>query len=471
MGILEIISPTARRKKISKELYNQFIKKIPSDIKKPWDYSEYLVPLRNKTFYEGSTLSKELPFRGLTFEDANKLQRSIERKIIQYKEKSRREQEKKLQKLQGEQEFRKEAERAIELFDERLMKLKYGNVKPNLQDLYKLKKIIKEDLNFLREKYKPDYERNEQVFDHLFGTRAREIKGLIKETEKKSEEERKIKENYEKAKKCLLKEIKGKSLAEAIKKYSKDHFAGSVNYIEKPPEKLYHGVSEFFGEDISGRGKTKNLRILLPKDYVNRVKKILKDGLKPSFRWDQVASDNKIQANYFLDKPSPVYGLLGLEINGGRFQKEIFSTIPLGRVKEFYDKEYLIYTTQDKPFAGDFTVFLLTDPYLNKIYKPYLDKIGITFDQYITNIKEELEKAKIPYKEIKELRQEPKGDSLESRVAVFVLFILGGIALGVTSLTMTGWVVSGLTKTTPGLFGILLFIAGLAGMFFYFRKK
>ena len=61
--------------------------------------------------------------------------------------------------------------------------------------------------------------------------------------------------------------------------------------------------------------------------------------------------------------------------------------------------------------------------------------------------------------------------SLEKKFGVFVAFIIGGVALGLGSLTITGNAISNLTGTTPGLLGIILFIAGLVGVFFYFRGK
>ena len=60
---------------------------------------------------------------------------------------------------------------------------------------------------------------------------------------------------------------------------------------------------------------------------------------------------------------------------------------------------------------------------------------------------------------------------LEGRVGIFILALMGGIALSVSSLTATGNAISNLTGTTPGLLGIILFVAGLAGMFFYFRTR
>ncbi len=61
--------------------------------------------------------------------------------------------------------------------------------------------------------------------------------------------------------------------------------------------------------------------------------------------------------------------------------------------------------------------------------------------------------------------------SLEKKFAVFAAFIIGGLALSLGSLTITGNAVSNLTQTTPGLLGIIFFLAGLVGMFFYFKGK
>ena len=67
-------------------------------------------------------------------------------------------------------------------------------------------------------------------------------------------------------------------------------------------------------------------------------------------------------------------------------------------------------------------------------------------------------------------RKQQSGAGLEKKFGIFAAFIIGGIALGLGSLSITGNAVSNLTQTTPGLLGIFLFIAGLVGMFFYFRK-
>jgi len=71
----------------------------------------------------------------------------------------------------------------------------------------------------------------------------------------------------------------------------------------------------------------------------------------------------------------------------------------------------------------------------------------------------------------KKKSHEQSQGGLEGRVGVFILFILGGIVLGAYSLGITGHVVSGLAQTAPGLLGVLLFIAGLVGMFFHFRRR
>jgi len=67
--------------------------------------------------------------------------------------------------------------------------------------------------------------------------------------------------------------------------------------------------------------------------------------------------------------------------------------------------------------------------------------------------------------------REQDESGLEKKFSIFIAFIIGGAALSLGSLTITGNVVSNLTKTTPGLLGIILFIAGLVGVFFYFRGK
>jgi len=58
---------------------------------------------------------------------------------------------------------------------------------------------------------------------------------------------------------------------------------------------------------------------------------------------------------------------------------------------------------------------------------------------------------------------------LESRVGIFVAFLLGGVVLSLTSLNATGNAV-GTLGTTQGLAGIFLFILGLAGIAFGLKK-
>ena len=58
-----------------------------------------------------------------------------------------------------------------------------------------------------------------------------------------------------------------------------------------------------------------------------------------------------------------------------------------------------------------------------------------------------------------------------AKLPIFILFTIAGLALSLTSLTLTGHAISGLTGTTPGLLGVLLFIVGLTGMFFRLRQN
>ena len=67
--------------------------------------------------------------------------------------------------------------------------------------------------------------------------------------------------------------------------------------------------------------------------------------------------------------------------------------------------------------------------------------------------------------------REESEKGLELKFGIFAAFIIGGVALSLGSITITGNAVSNLTQTTPGLLGIILFIAGLVGMFFYFKGK
>lgn len=66
--------------------------------------------------------------------------------------------------------------------------------------------------------------------------------------------------------------------------------------------------------------------------------------------------------------------------------------------------------------------------------------------------------------------EQSRGSGLEGRTGVFILSMLGGIALGFASLQSTGNVVGNLTGTSQGLLGILLFIVGVTGIFFRRNK-
>ena len=53
----------------------------------------------------------------------------------------------------------------------------------------------------------------------------------------------------------------------------------------------------------------------------------------------------------------------------------------------------------------------------------------------------------------------------KNKLPLFILFILVGIVITFNSLNATGFAVSNLTQATPGLSGLLFFIAGLTGIF------
>ena len=81
----------------------------------------------------------------------------------------------------------------------------------------------------------------------------------------------------------------------------------------------------------------------------------------------------------------------------------------------------------------------------------------------------------IPYEAVKNFikrNTKPKHETgLEGKVGIFILFILGGLVLSLTSLTATGNTISNLTGTTQGLLGLIFFIIGLTGMFFHFKRR
>lgn len=63
-------------------------------------------------------------------------------------------------------------------------------------------------------------------------------------------------------------------------------------------------------------------------------------------------------------------------------------------------------------------------------------------------------------------KRKQKEGGLEGRTMVFLGSLLAGIALSAFSLTATGNAIGNLTGTTPGLLGLILFVVGLAGLFF-----
>ena len=81
---------------------------------------------------------------------------------------------------------------------------------------------------------------------------------------------------------------------------------------------------------------------------------------------------------------------------------------------------------------------------------------------------------KVPYDKIKAFvernsRERKEGgliEKLKSKLFVFSLFTLGGIALSAYSLTATGNSIGNLTGTTQGLLGLILFVVGIAGLVF-----
>lgn len=70
-----------------------------------------------------------------------------------------------------------------------------------------------------------------------------------------------------------------------------------------------------------------------------------------------------------------------------------------------------------------------------------------------------------------ERRKSNQKKTLEGRVIVSILSLIGGIALSILSLTATGNVISNLTGTTQGLLGIFLFIVGLVRILLHFNQK
>jgi hypothetical protein len=90
----------------------------------------------------------------------------------------------------------------------------------------------------------------------------------------------------------------------------------------------------------------------------------------------------------------------------------------------------------------------------------------------IKGVEKVLKQESISLKDIKNVEdfikrnaKKPKS-GLESKVPVFILFVIGGLVLSLTSLTATGSAISNLTGTSQGLLGLIFFIVGLVGLFF-----
>ncbi len=105
------------------------------------------------------------------------------------------------------------------------------------------------------------------------------------------------------------------------------------------------------------------------------------------------------------------------------------------------------------------------------------DAIRFAYRTAVDIAKRIAEKNRLPLEDLAiDDQHKIEGEELAIRIdalkpAVSFLFIAGGLILSLSSLTITGNAVSNVTGTAPGLLGIILFIAGLVGMFFYFKKK
>ncbi|MBW6442249.1 hypothetical protein K0A97_00500 [Patescibacteria group bacterium] len=65
-----------------------------------------------------------------------------------------------------------------------------------------------------------------------------------------------------------------------------------------------------------------------------------------------------------------------------------------------------------------------------------------------------------------------KNQNLEfrSRLGVFAALFFGGLVMNIYYMNITGWAISELTESTPGLLGTMLLFIGLIGMFVSLRK-
>lgn len=90
----------------------------------------------------------------------------------------------------------------------------------------------------------------------------------------------------------------------------------------------------------------------------------------------------------------------------------------------------------------------------------------------IERAKKNLNKVERDIKRLENLRRGKSKlfSGLESKTLVFIGSFLAGIALSLISIKPTGNAIGSLTGTAPGLFGIFLFVLGIAGLFFSGKK-
>jgi len=146
--------------------------------------------------------------------------------------------------------------------------------------------------------------------------------------------------------------------------------------------------------------------------------------------------------------------------------------------KHGFKRSFLKYPASEVYVKGDFKakIYSKTEHDFSRI-PPYNYGVagvkihGPTMDSKFDRIGKDLSAYSKKAREGSVKKRKQDEGNLEKRIGVSIAFIIGGIALSLGSLTITGNAVSNLTQTTPGLLGVFLFIAGLVGMFFYFRRK
>ena len=416
MGVLRLISPRAR-KKISKEKYKELIKELPQEIDDISKYSQYFpmdfaaikrfAPRVADKIYKSHTKSNPL-FKEIDLEQAIKLQKTIARRFEEFNKKQKGQKEKK--------EIAKETERLIEQIRAYGKKDRLSRYEE--RDFYKTAHSLKNNLKRL-----PGYKLGtgqwkydlNSLFRHDIGPLIKRIENKLKHYEEEWIEEDRANEASRLINKGLEKGIKGKFLEKDIQKYvSSRHLYGKPKFAAYPPNQLYHTVSYFEGADIIGvRGGffgtgIRDRKVLSPKEYVGRIKKILNEGLKVSLREEQVVSDQNVQAIYFLDAPHTNYGLISLEVNSEKFDKDIFRNTAIGPCIQLYFEEYMIYIPKGKHLKADYKVVLNASCKGSKFHPPskeneskfLKEKTGLSFDQYMDELRKELKKAKIPFEEV-----------------------------------------------------------------------